>query len=70
MNDAEFTPATGPARGREALIRVALVVQRALTVLPWSVQRILGRALGAASFRLAGRRRRVAERNQIGRAHV
>jgi KDO2-lipid IV(A) lauroyltransferase len=63
MNDAEFTPATGPARGREALIRAALVMQRSLTVLPWSVQRVLGRALGAASFRLAGRRRRVAERN-------
>jgi KDO2-lipid IV(A) lauroyltransferase len=63
MNDAGSTPAAGAARGREALIRAALVLQRALVLLPWPVQRLVGRGLGAASFRLAGRRRRVAERN-------
>ncbi|WP_405238251.1 LpxL/LpxP family acyltransferase [Lentisalinibacter orientalis] len=63
MNDAGTRSAAGESRGREALIRAALALQRALVLLPWRAQRLLGRGLGAAAFRLAGRRRRIAARN-------
>ncbi len=63
MNDAGTRSAAGGSRGREALIRTALLLQRALVLLPWPAQRLLGRGLGAAAFRLARRRRRIAARN-------
>ncbi len=63
MNDAGARPAGRESRGREILIRAALALQRALVLLPWPVQRALGRGLGAVSFRLARHRRRIAGRN-------
>lgn len=63
MSDADPAAAHGGSRSREALIRAALALQRALVLLPWPLQRALGRGLGAASYRLARRRRRIAARN-------
>ena len=63
MNDAGTRSAAGESRGREALIQAALALQRALVLLPWPAQRLLGRGLGAAAFRFAGGRRRIAARN-------
>ncbi|WP_405241690.1 LpxL/LpxP family acyltransferase [Lentisalinibacter salinarum] len=63
MNDAGTRSAAGDSRGREALIRAALALQRALILLPWPAQRLLGRGFGAVAFRLARRRRHIAARN-------
>lgn len=63
MNEAGTGSAPGESRGRAALIRAALALQRALVLLPLPAQRLLGRGLGAAAFRLARRRRRIAARN-------
>lgn len=63
MNDVGSDSAGHDSRGREAMIRAALALQRLLVLLPWPAQRALGRGLGAASFRLARRRRHIAARN-------
>ncbi len=52
----------GPA-SRNAAVGAVLLLQRGLVRLPWPLQTAAGRVLGAAAWRLARRRRRIARRN-------